>query len=107
MLKVGDTVALLRDTVPWYSGYGANPSVTLPAGTAGTVQAVNVPIADALYSAAVAGVSCGKVVLDLELYHPVFLDEAGKAIVEHAQSRMDRVQPATTRRASDAQVPRY
>ena len=43
MLKVGDTVTLLRDTVPWYSGYGANPSVTLPAGTIGTVQAVNVP----------------------------------------------------------------
>jgi len=42
-MNIGDTVTLQRDTIPWYSGYGVNPSVTLPAGTSGTVQAVNVP----------------------------------------------------------------
>jgi hypothetical protein len=48
-------------------------------------------VGQALYASGVAGVSNGCLVLDLELTHPVFLEEAGKAIVEHAQSRMSRI----------------
>lgn len=41
--KVGDKVVILVDKQPYYSGYGGNPLVTIPKGTIGTVEAVNVP----------------------------------------------------------------
>ncbi len=54
-------------------------------------EAARYLLATALYSGAVAGVSNGHIDIDVELWHPVFLDELGKALQEHAASRMDRV----------------
>lgn len=42
-MQKGDSITLTKDTVPWYSGYGANPYVVLPAGLVGTVTHTNVP----------------------------------------------------------------
>lgn len=41
--KVGDKVKLTVEKEPYYSNYGGNPKVIIPAGTIGTVAAVNVP----------------------------------------------------------------
>ena len=40
---VDQQVKLLVDKVPYYCGYAGNPKVTIPAGTVGTVGAVDVP----------------------------------------------------------------
>ena len=43
-VKVGDAIALKQDKPAWYSGYGMNPVVIIPAGEIGEVFAVNVPV---------------------------------------------------------------
>lgn len=42
-MTVGESVTLTKPRVPWYSGYGDNPSVILPAGAVGVVTHVDVP----------------------------------------------------------------
>lgn len=47
----------------------------------------------AQYDAGVAGASNGKIELDIELFHPVFLDEIGQALIEFAESRRSSILP--------------
>ena len=41
-MKIGDRVKTRTEKVPYYSGYGGRPTMSIPAGTYGTVGAVDV-----------------------------------------------------------------
>lgn len=41
--KLGDRVETLIPDEPYYSGYGGNPRIVIPAGTVGVIGAVDVP----------------------------------------------------------------